>query len=143
MLDHLDKKEAGQFISEAFRVLKPKGILRITVPDLDDQIMLYIKNRDADRFMRYTMLGREDTNSGRARLKHLLIGDRAHLWMYNQQSLLDLLTASGFVAVKTVADGETGIERVGGLNLSWRSEGSITIEGVKPTSPPILDSHKG
>ena len=93
--------------------------------------------------MRHTMLGREDANSGRARLKHLLVGDRAHLWMYNQQSLLDLLTASGFVAVKSVAEGETAFEEAGSLNLSWRSEGSITIEGVKPASPAILDSHPG
>ena len=133
MLEHLDRTQAEHFVREAFRVLAPAGVLRITVPDLDEQISLYTKYRDADRFMRHTMLGREDANGTRARLKHLLFGDRAHLWMYNNQSLSALMTAAGFASVQPAPQGKTAIHESGKLDLQWREEGSITVEGIKPS----------
>ena len=35
-LEHLDKSDGRAFIGECYRVLKPGGIVRIVVPNLDD-----------------------------------------------------------------------------------------------------------
>jgi SAM-dependent methyltransferase len=42
LLEHLPKSRALPFLKECFRVLKPSGILRIAVPDLETIARLYI-----------------------------------------------------------------------------------------------------
>ncbi len=43
VLEHFPKKEAKQFIEECYRVLKPGGILRIAVPDLETIAKNYLR----------------------------------------------------------------------------------------------------
>ena len=43
VLEHFHKKEGTEFIRECFRVLKPGGIIRIVVPDLENIIREYLK----------------------------------------------------------------------------------------------------
>ena len=65
LLEHLTRDEAKELCLEIFRVLKPKGIFRVVVPDLKKAIEAYL-NRDfsffgifdvpiAEAFMRYNM----------------------------------------------------------------------------------------
>lgn len=44
VLEHLNKEEADKFIKDCFRVLKPGGIMRIVVPDLERIAREYILN---------------------------------------------------------------------------------------------------
>lgn len=46
VLEHLKKIEAFQFIKECHRVLKPGGIIRVVVPDLEVITKEYIRNLD-------------------------------------------------------------------------------------------------
>jgi predicted SAM-dependent methyltransferase len=43
VLEHLPKEKASEFIAECFRVLKPGGIIRVAVPDLEQIIRGYIE----------------------------------------------------------------------------------------------------
>lgn len=43
VLEHFPKNQAEIFISECYRVLKPNGIIRIAVPDLEQIARLYIQ----------------------------------------------------------------------------------------------------
>ena len=43
VLEHFSKKDGVQFIAECFRVLKPGGILRIAIPDLEGIAGNYLK----------------------------------------------------------------------------------------------------
>lgn len=43
VLEHLKPKQGAELISECFRVLKPGGVLRIVVPDLESITKLYLK----------------------------------------------------------------------------------------------------
>jgi predicted SAM-dependent methyltransferase len=43
VLEHFQKNQAETFISECYRVLKPDGIIRIAVPDLEQIARLYIQ----------------------------------------------------------------------------------------------------
>jgi predicted SAM-dependent methyltransferase len=47
VLEHFSKKDGEIFINECFRVLKPNGILRIAVPDLEMIAREYIKNLES------------------------------------------------------------------------------------------------
>ncbi|MEA5487296.1 MULTISPECIES: class I SAM-dependent methyltransferase [Pseudanabaena] len=42
VLEHIPKAEAELFIKECYRVLRPKGILRIVVPDLEQIARIYL-----------------------------------------------------------------------------------------------------
>jgi predicted SAM-dependent methyltransferase len=44
ILEHLEKKDAVNFINECYRVLKKGGILRIAVPDLEEIAKQYLLN---------------------------------------------------------------------------------------------------
>jgi predicted SAM-dependent methyltransferase len=44
VLEHFSKSDGDFFIKECFRVLKPSGIIRIAVPDLECIVKEYIKN---------------------------------------------------------------------------------------------------
>ena len=46
LLEHFSKTDGIRFINECFRVLKPSGIIRITVPDLESIVLNYLKNLD-------------------------------------------------------------------------------------------------
>jgi predicted SAM-dependent methyltransferase len=46
VLEHFPKKQAENFVKECFRVLKPKGIIRVSVPDLEQIARIYIKQLD-------------------------------------------------------------------------------------------------
>ncbi len=43
VLEHIAREKASAFIKECFRILKPKGIIRIIVPDLELIVNLYLK----------------------------------------------------------------------------------------------------
>ena len=44
VLEHFSKTDGAQFIKDCFRVLKPKGIIRIAIPDLEMIAREYLKN---------------------------------------------------------------------------------------------------
>jgi predicted SAM-dependent methyltransferase len=44
VLEHLCREDARRFLQECHRILKPGGILRIAVPDLEDAAREYLKN---------------------------------------------------------------------------------------------------
>ncbi len=64
VLEHFSKSDAPKFLSECFRVMKPGGVLRVVVPDLERIVRDYLENLakarkgDAEAQFRYewTML---------------------------------------------------------------------------------------
>jgi ubiquinone/menaquinone biosynthesis C-methylase UbiE len=44
LLEHFTKKDGEKFLQECYRVLKPEGIIRIAVPDLEQIAKEYLKN---------------------------------------------------------------------------------------------------
>jgi predicted SAM-dependent methyltransferase len=47
VLEHIRRSDALPFMQECYRVLKPGGILRIAVPDLEEICRVYLKKLDA------------------------------------------------------------------------------------------------
>lgn len=44
VLEHLTREDGERFLRECYRILKPGGILRIAVPDLEDAAREYLRN---------------------------------------------------------------------------------------------------
>ena len=101
MLEHFDLDEARLFLNEVNRVLKSDGVLRIAVPDLKKQVKEYILKGDADEFMKHSLLCVPRPKSFFKKIKYLVFGNRNHLWMYDEKSLINLLKKNGFINCKS------------------------------------------
>ncbi|WP_204106191.1 MULTISPECIES: TylF/MycF/NovP-related O-methyltransferase [Spirulina sp. CCY15215] len=44
LLEHLPKSEAEPFLKECYRILKPNGVIRVVIPDLEQIARLYLKS---------------------------------------------------------------------------------------------------
>jgi len=131
MLEHLTRGDARAFVREAFRVLKPGGILRIVVPDLGKIVRDYGSDNDANRMVERTLLA-ADGSGLQSRLQLALIGPRNHRWMYDGPSLRALVAGEGFDSVAEVRPGETRIPDPGALDLAERADESVCVEGTRP-----------
>jgi len=129
MLEHLDKKEAMQFLMEARRVLTHEGIIRLAVPDLRRMIADYETDGDADRLVSRTQLAHTRPQTVLQKLRWLFVADRSHhRWMYDANSLALLLAKAGFSHVVMEPAGTTTIPNPGDLNLREREDESVYVE---------------
>jgi len=128
MLEHLDRQEAKLFLKEAHRVLIPNGIIRIAVPDLKYHIENYLKDQDADAFVQNIQLAISRPAGLIEKLKHFIVGERHHLWMYDGVSLCRLLFDSGFGSPQVLGAGQTTIPYPGRLDLAERVPESVFVE---------------
>jgi SAM-dependent methyltransferase len=117
VLEHLTPDEAESLLTELHRVLRPGGVVRIAVPDLDAVIDAY-DPAEPDRFLDGLLQGRERSTS-----RH------RHWWQYNERSLRALLERTGYAEVRRhgYAEGRCpDVERI-----DTRPE-SLFMEGVRP-----------
>jgi SAM-dependent methyltransferase len=89
VFEHLHPDVAELCLRECRRVLRPGGILRIAVPDLDN-IVAHYDPEDPDDFLFGIYQGRGSHDMGNAR----------HWWHYNAVSLAVLLGTIGFTDVR-------------------------------------------
>lgn len=134
MLEHLDRAAGGQFLAEAYRVLKPGGVIRIAVPDLRMLVDRYNADGDADRLVEASLLAAEPPTTLLAKLRYLVLGSRHHAWMYDGRSLVAALERAGFESPQTLASGTTTLEDPGALDLSERADESVYVEARKPAA---------
>ena len=130
MLEHLDRREAREFLLEAKRVLAPGGRIRIVVPDLAKAVENYTDSGDGDAFMLAIHMHNDRPVGTRQTLGHAIAGFREHRWMYDARSLSALLTELGYREVASFPAGETGIADPGALDLRERADESLYVEGV-------------
>jgi len=140
-LEHLEHDAAIDFLRECYRVLKPIGILRIVVPDLEALTLAYRQAIDRldrsgetpateaaheksiaalfDQFVRRRSSGPTAQKKWVGTIEALLRGNAAetgekHRWMYDRHSLSRILTRIGFGSIQrysAVTSGIAGWER--------------------------------
>ena len=122
VIDLLDRQQTSRFLAEAGRVLRPGGILRIVVTDLERLVEEYRRHGSADRFMSNLLVLPPRRPRLARRLQQLVTGNRAHKWAYDRRSLARLLEEHGFSRPVALSPGETKIPDPGGLDLSPQAE---------------------
>ena len=83
MLEHLPPEVAANCIRECYRVLRPGGVMRTGVPDLDTLVSRY---DPADPDPVVDAIFETQRNGGKNR----------HYWMYNERSLSRAMMDAGF-----------------------------------------------
>jgi len=108
MLEHLSYQEAIVLIGECFRVLRPGGMMRVLVPDLELWIRAYVNN-DTFFFDQYRRYGGIDpkTHTTKAAVFMGMLHNHEHKCGYDFESLKWLVEYIGFIDVKRTlyADG--------------------------------------
>ena len=123
-LEHLDRPHARAFLLEVWRVLKPGGIQRIVVPDMERLCADYLTHlklsltdsRQASEHDRYIggiieqavrreAAGATEQSPTWRKIDRLILGDarqrgETHQWMYDRVSLPTLLRSLGYRDVK-------------------------------------------
>ena len=119
-LEHLERSVAPKFMRECFRVLKPEGMIRVVVPDLELLIGRYLSSLAAfrrrqddalrlhgaalhelfDQMVRTESTGATQQKAWVRRIERIFrtaanTGE-LHMWMYDQYSLAALLQETGF-----------------------------------------------
>jgi SAM-dependent methyltransferase len=135
MVEHLEADEVRHVLSEAFRVLRSGGIMRLALPDLELAAQKYLQDKAsgngsaADAFVTYLYLRPEVHGSGVHRMLVRFL-HRPHLWMYDFDSLAKRVRDAGFVQVTRREYKQGSCPDV--ELLDSRPEDSFFLEAIRP-----------
>jgi predicted SAM-dependent methyltransferase len=149
LLEHLYRDEAERLLLECRRVLRPAGILRMVVPDLQSIVMKYAESakefeaesrpmddRPADVVNERLLLRDRcsPTGSLQYRIYSQVLDFHSHKWMYDAQSLVGSFLDAGFVEVSERGFRESRIDGIGDVEMAGRvlNGAGICVEGVNP-----------
>ena len=105
-LEHLSYEDFKTALKNTHRLLKPEGIFRCVVPDLEIAARDYIHALDGgDReasigFLRSVLLGLQNRPKGVKQLMMSTLGNAHHLWMWDVHSLAVELEKAGFKNIR-------------------------------------------
>lgn len=106
VLEHINFKDFHFAISNSYKILKPGGLFRCVVPDLESYAREYISNLDKGDsgasilFMKKTLLGEQAKPKGIKRKIIHTFESNEHLWMWDFQSMSEALKKAGFINVR-------------------------------------------
>lgn len=147
LLEHLDLETVPTFLKEVKRVLKPGGVHRIVVPDLEFEARRYIDSLDAalrgevtpkdhalnlhlliEQMVRKESWGTSQRTGLRRWSENAILGDarkrgETHQWMYDQVTLPAVLTEAGFGDPQVVAYDTSSLEDWPGYLLDQDESG--------------------
>jgi predicted SAM-dependent methyltransferase len=138
-LEHLYRTEARVILEECRRVLKPGGVCRIVVPDLESIVRRYICARDsgqveaATQLMEELRVHDEARQTGLIGLYYRLTAFHQHKWMYDAASLSRMFVDAGFRDVHQAEYLKSGIRRIAEVEHPGRilDGQGVAIEGRK------------
>lgn len=106
-LEHLSLSDLKIALQNTYRILKPGGIFRCVLPDLEFVAREYLAALDKGdntaslRFMGAgTLLGIENRPRGLKAFVNSFFGNSHHLWMWDYLSLSDQLAKAGFTRIR-------------------------------------------
>lgn len=138
VLEHLCYLDAQKAICNIYKHLKPGGIFRAVLPDLEILIMEYNKNKAifdsnaANKFMLETLLGLDEKPKGILRKVISLYGNYHHLWMWDFDSLSFELSKAGFIDIKRCVRGDSDDLMLDLIEDPTRFIKALYIEAKKP-----------
>jgi hypothetical protein len=109
VLEHLSLEDMRKALFHTHEALKPGGVFRCVVPDLEVLVRQYLASRDerpAVQFMQDSDLGCQRRPRGLGAVLRAWLGSSHHLWMWDYRSLAAELRAAGFTDIRRAYFGD-------------------------------------
>jgi SAM-dependent methyltransferase len=142
VLEHLDRASLEVALRNTIKMLKPGGVFRLVVPDLEWRVRKFIEMIDAgkvdanDWFMRSSHLGEAKPLLGLTGRTVAAFGNSKHRWMWHQDSMAKMLLQAGFVAVRRCGFGDAEDNMFALVESKERFEDTgyfeLAMEAVRP-----------
>ena len=143
LLEHLPRDHARSLLLECRRVLRPSGVCRLVVPDLEYLINQYLEAKEGSKsgddpareFMKSLHMDSEPgAGSWLYRLYRRQTNFHAHKWMYDTKSLVLLFQEAGFDRVQEKSYLDSRIPTIEQVEDEARviNGAGICVEGIRP-----------
>ena len=137
-IEHITYWQGQHMLQESFRILKPGGRIRISCPDFQFLLDLYLNPSELGT--RYIKDTKPDwaPYSDKIFTFNNFVRDWGHQFIYDKQCLTNSLLAAGFVNVTEYRVGESNDIHFQNLEADWRmTKGflqleTMTLEAEKP-----------
>ena len=124
-LEHFKYRDIDRVLSEWARVLKPGGVLRLSVPDFDKLMVIYSDTRNPDDFIEQLMGGQNNRYN-------------FHYVLFNKMNLVNYLARAGFVDIKEWIPGSNDLTTFGDFSVYQKE-----IKGMKYEISLNIEARKG
>jgi predicted SAM-dependent methyltransferase len=123
-LEHLTIEQGRHFLRECCRVLKPGGVLRIAMPDMNECVRQYWEND----WEKQPWIVKHGYTWIRTRCEYLNIAFREweHKWLYDREELRRRLSEAGFSEIIDVKHGDSKFPEL--RNRESRPEAGLICE---------------
>ena len=108
-LEHLSLEDCRVAIRNTYNALKPGGVFRCVLPDLEIMTRQYLASSEEQRavqFIESSYLGHPRRPRGLRGLAQEWLGNSRHLWMWDYSSLAAELRAVGFQTIRRASFGD-------------------------------------
>lgn len=135
VLEHLSLDDLRTALKNSFASLKPGGIFRLVLPDLEESARQYLASKHeqpAIHFMEETSLGKHQRPRGLSGVMREWYGNSKHLWMWDYPSLAAELKRVGFTDIRRAAFGDSSDPHFKDVEDADRWDKCLGIECKKP-----------
>ncbi|MBD2609700.1 MAG: class I SAM-dependent methyltransferase [Nostoc sp. ZfuVER08] len=134
IFEHLTLNELRLSLQNCYQYLKPGGIFRFVLPDLEFMARQYVNSTSADaalEFMRVTWLGKENRQHDLFAFLKEWLSCTQHLWMWDYKSLSLELENVGFKEIRRAYLADSGISVFSEVEDPQRWENELGIQCSK------------
>ena len=113
-LEHLSYKDGWSYLQECHRVLKPGGVHRIIVPDLEKWIQAYVSNDSFlfDKYLKYGLDNNAHLYGTKAAIFMGMLHNHGHLCGWDFEMLNYVLIQTGFLEITRVMYQESCLDDI-------------------------------
>lgn len=137
VLEHLALNEFYKALKNTLKILKPGGIFRLVMPDLEVSVKNYIQAREngssdaAIQFMRNTGMALETRDNGLKAIATGALGNARHQWLWDYPATIDALQKTGFKQVRKCSFNDSADIKFKSVEDIDRFKGAICLEATK------------
>lgn len=135
VLEHLALDDFRKALNEVLRVLKPGGVFRGVLPDLEHEAKTYLadlRHDSCSRFMRSTSLGVSARSRGLVEVVRSFFGNSHHLWMWDFNGIEAELANVGFMDIRRATFADSKFVEFSSVEEFSRWENCLGFECRKP-----------
>jgi predicted SAM-dependent methyltransferase len=138
VLEHLSLLDFHQAMTNIFTYLKPGGIFRTIVPDLEQYVNSYIQQQKdsrlvaqaASNFIKSIGMGEQQNRSGLTQRLKTAFANHRHQWMWDEWSLSEAFQEHGFKNIRRCQYGDFSDSRFAEIEQQQSFVNAVGIEGI-------------